>query len=183
MGAPRLLDDPKKEWEFFVFVPELKAGKTLDVKVKLLDKSDISPAFAWGEADGLEQLSFDGKPVIRYFHKPFDPAQSAMAKGKPDTSTNPTIKPYYQLFAPDGKTIITKSNKGTYPHHRGIFYGFNNITYDGKKADVWHCHNGEHTDHEKILSAEAGPLFGRQLCRDQLARAGRQSFRQRKARD
>jgi len=26
------------------------------------------------------------------------------------------------------------------PHHRGIFYGFNRITYgDGKRADTWHC--------------------------------------------
>src|SRR5262249_19664265 len=51
---------------------------------------------------------------------------------------------------------------GQYPHHRGIYFGFNNISYgDGKKADVWHCRNGEHTTHEKILSTEAGPLFGR----------------------
>ena len=32
---------------------------------------------------------------------------------------------------------LTNGPEGQYPHHRGIFYGFNNISYDGKKADVW----------------------------------------------
>jgi Methane oxygenase PmoA len=159
-GPPRLLDQLEGS-EVSILVPELKAGQKLKLKVDLNGKQSGEKAFSWGEADGFEQLSFDGKPVLRYFHKPFDASQSALVKGKPDTTTNPTIKPYHELFLADGKTIVTNSNQGKYPHHRGIFYGFNGITYDGKKADVWHCRTGEHTDHEKVLSAETGPLFGR----------------------
>ncbi len=156
LAPPRLLGDAKG-WEFSILVPELKAGKTIQLKVQIAGKPD-DRAFSWGEADGLEQLSFDGKPVLRYFHQPFD--AKLTEKGK--ETANPTTKPYHHLFAADGTTIVTNSNQGQYPHHRGIYFGFNNITYgDGKKADVWHCRNGESTAHEKVLSTEAGPLFGR----------------------
>jgi hypothetical protein len=160
VGPARLLGEQKGR-ELSILVPELKAGQKLNLKIDLNGKQNGEKVFSWGEADGLEQLSFDGKPVLRYFHKPFDATLSALVKGKPDTTTNPTIKPYHHLFLADGKTIITNSNDGMYSHHRGIFYGFNNISYDGKKADVWHCRTGEHTDHEKVLAAAAGPLFGR----------------------
>jgi hypothetical protein len=161
MAPPRLLDDPKQKLEVSVLVPELKAGQKLELNVDLIPGTDSKPNFAWAKVDGLEQLTYEGRPVIRYFHKPFDSSLAPMVKGKADPLANPSLKPYHQLFTPDGSTIITNDNKGMYPHHRGIFYGFNTITYDGKKADVWHGRNGEHTDHEKILSAEAGTLFGR----------------------
>ena len=49
-----------------------------------------------------------------------------------------------------------------YPHHRGIFYGFNRISYGkGKTADVWHCTNGAHQAHDRFLASEAGPVLGR----------------------
>src|SRR5439155_11326127 len=47
-------------------------------------------------------------------------------------------------------------------HHRGIFYGFNRISYgNGKTADVWHCTNGAYQEHDRFLSSEAGPVLGR----------------------
>jgi hypothetical protein len=144
--------------ELQVLIPELKAGETLTLTAKLAPADKTQEVFSWGEVDGLEQLSFNSRPVLRYFHKTFDP--SLYEKNK--ETANPTTKPYHHLFAPDGKTIVTNSNQGIYPHHRGIYFGFNNISYDGKKsADVWHCRKSEHTSHEKVLAAEAGPLFGR----------------------
>jgi hypothetical protein len=151
------VDGKRPRPELYVLVPELKAGQQLDLKVKLNGKGDAKETFAWTQVDGLEQLQFESRPILRYFHKPFDAKLSE--KGK--EIANPTTKPYHHLFAPDGKTIVTNSNEGQYPHHRGIFFGFNNISYEGKKVDVWHCRNGEHTAHEKVLSSEAGPLFGR----------------------
>jgi len=51
---------------------------------------------------------------------------------------------------------------GLYPHHRGLCYGFNNIRYgEGKRADIWHCRNGEYQSHEGFLASEAGPVLGR----------------------
>lgn len=143
--------------EITVLVPELKAAQTLKLTVQLGAGPKPREQFAWKDVDGLEQLHFGDRPVLRYFHQKFDASKTE--KGK--ETGNPTTKPYHHLFASDGKTIVTNSNQGQFPHHRGIYYGFNNITYDKKKVDVWHCRNGEHTAHEKVLATEAGPLFGR----------------------
>ena len=48
------------------------------------------------------------------------------------------------------------------PHHRGIFYGFNRITYGaGKRADTWHCTDGAFQQHERFLASEEGPVLAR----------------------
>src|SRR5690606_19020873 len=39
--------------------------------------------------------------------------------------------------------------------------GFNEISYDGKRADVWHCRNGESQQHRAFLEASVGPVLGR----------------------
>ena len=52
-----------------------------------------------------------------------------------------------------------------YPHHRGIFYGFNKVTVDGKAADVWHCKNGESQRHVAFLDHKAGPESGSQTVK------------------
>lgn len=145
--------------ELTVLVPELKAGQTLKLTAAFGIGAKAVQQFEWKEVDGLEQLQYGDRPVLRYFHKTFDKA--LYEKGK--EIANPSTKPYHHLFAADGKTIVTNSNQGQYPHHRGIYFGFNNISYEGKKADVWHCRGGEHTAHEKVLNATAGPLFGRHL--------------------
>jgi hypothetical protein len=160
--APPSVLSASKGRELHILVPDVKAGQTLEltaaprVRGKAKDKL---PVMQWTVVDGMEQLEHGHRPLVRYFHKEFDPALSQ--KGK--EIANPTTKPYHHLFAMDGKTLVTNSNAGQYPHHRGIFYGFNNISYDGKKADIWHCRNGESTRHEKSISAEAENLFGRQL--------------------
>lgn len=143
--------------EITVLIPELKAGATLNLTATFSVGPKPREAFAWKDVDGMEQLNLGDRPVLRYFHKDFDP--TLYEKGK--EIANPTTKPYHHLFAPDGKTIVTNSNTGQYPHHRGIYFGFNNISYNGFKVDVWHCRKGEHTAHEKVLASEAGPLFGR----------------------
>ena len=38
--------------------------------------------------------------------------------------------------------------------HRGIYYGFNRISYgDGQEADTWHCNKGESQQHTKLLAS------------------------------
>lgn len=143
--------------EITVLFPELKAGQMLTLTARIGSEQKPHQRFEWKDVDGLEELRLGDRPVLRYFHKPFD---ARLSEPKKEIS-NPTTKPYHHLFDPDGKRLVTNAAEGQYPHHRGIFYGFNNVTYDGKKADIWHCMKGEHTAHEKILASEAGPLFGR----------------------
>src|SRR5262249_26881245 len=72
-----------------------------------------------------------------------------------------TYKVYHHLYDPDGQFFVTKGPGGLYPHHRGLYFGFNKITYDGKQADIWHCNKNEHQTHGKFLTSEAGPVLGR----------------------
>jgi hypothetical protein len=62
--------------------------------------------------------------------------------------------------------LVTKGLGGLYPHHRGLFYGFNRISYgDGKQADTWHCGRGESQVHTGLVASEAGPVLGRHQVR------------------
>src|SRR5262249_8847135 len=75
-----------------------------------------------------------------------------------------TFKVFHHLYDLSGKQIVTNPGVvGLYPHHRGLFFAFNKVTYgDGKKkADVWHCTGDAYQSHEKTLAAEAGPVLGR----------------------
>jgi len=119
------------------------------------------PGFAWKDPEGEHPvLTHDGKPVLEYVRPKFD---KSLSEGKKDGAlTNPTIKVYHHLYDSTGTVRLTNGPEGIYPHHRGIFYGFNKITYDGKTADVWHCRNGESERHEAILDHKAGPDSGSQ---------------------
>jgi hypothetical protein len=69
-----------------------------------------------------------------------------------------TFKVFHHVMDPKtGKTLLsngaglTSDKSQLYPHHRGLFFGFNKVKYDGKDADVWHGHKGEFQAHEKDL--------------------------------
>ena len=84
--------------------------------------------FAWQEPEGDHiDLTYDGRPAIRYMMPTLDETSAETRLG--------TCKPFHHVFSPDGATQLTKGEAtGLYPHHKGVFYGFNKITYgDGKK--------------------------------------------------
>lgn len=92
--------------------------------------------------------------MLRYQYKALDESSKEAREH--------TFKVYHHLFDPEGTRLVTKGPGGHYTHHRGLFYGFNKVSYgDNKKADVWHCTGDAHQSHEKILSSEAGPVLGR----------------------
>ncbi|MGE0142593.1 MAG: DUF6807 family protein [Planctomycetota bacterium] len=55
-----------------------------------------------------------------------------------------TYKPYHEIFASDGRTLITKGAGGDFPHHRGLFVGWNQTRAERKSYDFWHCREGVH---------------------------------------
>ena len=104
--------------------------------------------FAWQEpAEDHIDLTYDGRPALRYMMPTLDESS--------EEARNATFKPYHHVFSPDGKTLLTKGPGGLFPHHRGIFYGFNNITYgEGKKCDTWHCTGKTYQSHEQEIYHE-----------------------------
>lgn len=135
----------------------LPAGETARYTVRL-DTNAATPAgdrFTWVNKEGeYAELRFGERPVIRYMHKALD--ESSPQKREE------TFKVYHHVFDPEGTRIVTKGPGGLFTHHRGLFYAFNKVTYDGNKTvDVWHCRNGESQSHDGFLKVEAGPLVGR----------------------
>ena len=147
--------------ELHFILPPLKAGETLKLKGVIdSEKTEKGPgaAFHWKETPGEStELFFGDLPVLRFWCKTFDDSTPA--------KRFETYKVFHQLWDPEGKQLVTngvEDPKALYPHHRGIFYGFREVTYDdGKKTDIWHCPKA-HQGLEKIAATEAGPVLGRQ---------------------
>lgn len=73
-----------------------------------------------------------------------------------------TYKPFHHVYAPGTDLLITKGPGGKYTHHRGLFYGFNKVSYgDGKTADVWHCKGDAYQSIGDFEGSNGGSLMGR----------------------
>ena len=112
------------------------------------------------------ELRFGDRPVLRYMDRPYDA----------DTQKRVlSFKVFHHLYDPEGKHLVTNGGqtdypedlkrKLTFPHHRGLMFAFNRITYDGgKKADTWHAQPKDtHQSHEGFLYVVGGPVLGRHL--------------------
>ncbi|WP_425617852.1 PmoA family protein [Anatilimnocola sp. NA78] len=142
--------------ELVFIAPEFKAGDTLKGKATISTKAAVEkPTTEWKDTPGEHMdLIMGGKPVLRYMYAKLDES----SKDK----RSETFKPYHHVFDPVGKRLITKGPGGKFPHHRGLYFGFNKISYGEKQtADTWHCNKGEFQSHEKVLASEVGPVLGR----------------------
>lgn len=114
------------------------------------------PAFHWVDTPGkYRELRYGDRPVVRYMYEAYDDSSAERRAW--------TYKPFHHVFSPDGSRLLTKGDPGgLYPHHRGLFYGFRKVTYDGgKMCDVWHCLEDAHQSHVKFLLEEATSEIGR----------------------
>jgi len=155
---PALLPADAKADALVFVLPKLKAGETVTVTPTTLNHMTPPPQFKFVAEKGRHtDLLFDGRPVLQYFHPAHDPADHFF-----------TFKPFHHVYDPaTGKTLLTNGSAktpkdGTFPHHRGLFYGWNKIAYDGKTADIWHGSKNVFARHDKVLSEEAGQVLGRQ---------------------
>jgi len=141
--------------ELHFILPKSTANQTLELTVKLSTEEPKFPSFAWAKSTGKHvELRFGKRPVLRYMHEKLDASTK--------TDRNRTYKVFHHLFDPAGKRLVTKGAGGLYPHHRGMFFGFNRISYGNKKrADIWHCNRGESQQHAAFLASTAGPVMGR----------------------
>ncbi len=142
--------------ELHFILPKLKAGESLTLQARISSSSQANVAgYAWHDQPGeYAELRFGDRPVLRYMYRALDESSKE--------ARELTYKVFHHLFDPSGTRLVTKGPGGLYTHHRGLFYGFNQITYgDGKKVDIWHCTGDTHQSHEGFLSSDAGPVLGR----------------------
>ncbi|MEM7455984.1 MAG: membrane dipeptidase [Planctomycetota bacterium] len=131
----------------------LDAGQTLTLKASDGGLNTYR-AFEWHDDQyGTAQLMYHGVPVMDYMYEPLD-----------ESRRGETYKVFHHVYDPDGLRRITKGPGGLYPHHRGLYYGFNRISYgENQRADTWHCNNGESQTHEASLLQVAGAVIGRDV--------------------
>jgi hypothetical protein len=119
-------------------------------------------SFRWQEIPGESiDLWFGNRLVLRYMN--------AKHQSTPKDQHELTFKVFHHVLDPkEGKILLTSgpglaSDKTLlYPHHRGLFFGFNRISYAGHPCDNWHGAHGEFQNHEKTLTLEAAPDQARQ---------------------
>ena len=169
-AKPALTDDPAAK-QYFVFVlPKLKAGETITATPKKeIFMSAVPPSFVITGASpavlGYRSVrdrpgNVVTQPVLQYFNLPRDAKDHYF-----------TFKPFHNVFDPaTGKTMLTNSSAktakdGQFPHHRGLFFGFNRISYGAMQeqtADIWHGTDNVFSQHDKTLETELGSVLGRQ---------------------
>lgn len=113
--------------------------------------------FLWTDSPGKYlELSNDGKPVARYVYEPLD----ASTPERRDETSKPYCQVYFFQWNHYGE-LLTKGPEGDFPQQRGIFYGFNRISYQdaaGKQhnyVDTWHCRNAAEV-HRRFTDQQAG---------------------------
>jgi hypothetical protein len=52
------------------------------------------------------------------------------------------IKPHLHIFGDEGDWLTEWSPRQSFPHHRGIYIGWNHISSDLGSFDLWHFNNG-----------------------------------------
>ena len=154
IASPGLCQTIESDRILTFVVPEMKPNEKLEFQI-LPEGLNAHRQFDWHD-DGSTQaeLQFGDLSVLKYMYEEVDDSSKARRQE--------TYKPYHHVFSPDGATVLTKGPGGLFEHHRGIFFGYNRISYEGKKADTWHCRNGESQVHLQNLERVSGPVFARE---------------------
>ncbi|HEY8505564.1 MAG TPA: DUF6807 family protein [Gemmataceae bacterium] len=163
--------------EICFVLPELAAGEVRKYTAMLSDDPELAkdrkPGFSMTSYSGqYRETRFEGKLVARYMCRDFDDSTPE--------SRFMTYKPFHHIFDPETGTQLTAGPeagmKAKFPHHRGLFFGFNRISYGGKKADVWHCTGDAHQRHEGYGPMCNNPVLDRMTATISWRGPGKEAF-------
>jgi Methane oxygenase PmoA len=119
----------------------------------LAQKSSDTFRFVESKGEHLD-LKFGDRSVVRFINRPHD--------GSTDESHYMSFKPFHQVFDPKSGAILLssgthpKTKEFKFPHHRGMFFGFNRISYgDQQTADIWHGNKGVFSSCDQVTNMTA----------------------------
>ncbi|MFG0332893.1 MAG: DUF6807 family protein [Maioricimonas sp. JB049] len=100
-------------------------------------------AFEWKDnpEKGVCNLYYGDQPVLQYFYTVDESS---------DEAAFDTAKVFHHVYGPGTDDLITKGPGGKFPHHRGLYVGWNKTTFDGRTEDFWHCRKGERLRHVRF---------------------------------
>jgi hypothetical protein len=148
--VPGQMEDMGDSGQRLWWVVNLEPGETATYRLQLSDEC-YPGEFEWEQiAEHSTRLFFNDQPVIQYEHPAFD-----------YDDIEGTKKPFHHVFEPTGEQLITKGGGGLYPHHRGIFFGYNHVYLnDDERVDIWHARDGERSEHIEVVREYGGPVMG-----------------------
>lgn len=137
-------------------VPKLAAGESMKLSAMALVRGKQKNDFQWNDNRKSEmELKHGDTPLAKLMYEKVDDS-SPQRRGE-------TYKVFHHVYAPGSDVLLTKGAGGLFPHHRGIFFGYNRITYgEDSKADVWHCKKGE-SQVSEFSHGQDGAILGRSL--------------------
>lgn len=113
---------------------------------RLPDDACVGFQFHERDPEGLCTLTYNDAPVLSYVY--------GVDTSTPESAFD-TSKVFHHVYGPGSDFVITKGPGGLYPHHRGLYVGWNKTTFDGVTQDFWHCHNGETQRHAGYVEQSA----------------------------
>lgn len=162
---PGLGDDPKPPAYMVCVLPRWPASQPLQLlktrlqrpptgRFRFVDKPGETLDVVWEEGDKR-------RPVLQYVYRRHNPTDHYF-----------TFKPFHHVYDPiRGEKFLTSgtvktAKEGLFPHHRGLFFGFNRISYGkDQTADIWHGTQGAFSQHEEFVEQVAGPVLARHRAR------------------
>ena len=160
LSEPMIVEQTDVPRQLCFILDKLEASGTVKLEATIV-KPHEKPAdeFGWRDTAGkYADLMVRDRPLLRYMYEPLDESSKDRREE--------TYKVYHHVFDPAGELLVTKGPGGLFPHHRGLFFGFNRIEYGGgKKADTWHCTDKAFQSHDGVASQEAGPVLGRHVVK------------------
>lgn len=105
----------------------------IPVVLGIVTTASLSAAegFHWDEPNSGEyRLQLGNSPVIT--------CMTAYDASTPERREE-TYKVYTHVYGPKSGDLITKGPGGKYPHHRGIYLGWNKTIVGDQSYDFWHC--------------------------------------------
>ena len=109
----------------------LIASAALPIRAQEAKPAATKPRVADHPGQYVDLLGPDGQPRVRYVY--------ARDKSTEETTFD-TSKVFAHVMAPGGEQTLTSGpGAESYPHHRGIFVGWNKTVANGKSHDFWHA--------------------------------------------
>jgi hypothetical protein len=170
VGTPWLLDPPSTndQVRWITWIAPRSATGPWTVVPLAVAGDPVPPLLEWAE-DQPTVESNPAKGVGTELRLGQQPVLGLMAKAYDDSSPearDESYKIFHHLWMPGLVDPITKGAGGLFPHHRGLFVGWNRIgvTQNGSVAEVdtWHAKKA-HQELVRETSREAGPVYGRQV--------------------
>jgi len=108
--------------------------------------------FWWKDTEGKYlDLMYGERKITRYMYDSDESSEQRIFE---------TYKVFHHVFDEKGQNLLTNGPDGEkpytkeilYPHHRGIFIGWNKLQFNGESYDTWHMSKGVRQIHHKFLA-------------------------------